>query len=183
MALQFTWDEVKALANVRKHGVDFDEAKTVFSDPNSLTLLDERHSQDEARFVDLGLSERGRCLSSSIRNERLLFALSAVAKQHLESGGNMNSEPSDELDDEMLPEYDFSNAVRGKHAADYRQGYKVIIHRTDGTVEEHVHSLPDGTIMLDPDVRRYFPDTESVNEALRGLIRLIPHVKAAEKAR
>lgn len=62
MALQFTWDEVKALANVRKHGVDFDEAMTVFSDPNSLTLLDERHSQDEDRFVDLGLSERGRLL-------------------------------------------------------------------------------------------------------------------------
>lgn len=94
----------------------------------------------------------------------------------------MNNEPSELLDDEMLPEYDFTNAVRGKHAADYRQGYKVIIHRMDGTVEERIHSFPEGTILLDPDVRRYFPDTESVNEALRGLIRLIPQAKVTEKA-
>lgn len=52
MALLFEWDEAKATANLRKHGVDFFEAQTVFGDPNTLTLLDEQHSIVEERFVD-----------------------------------------------------------------------------------------------------------------------------------
>lgn len=62
MSLRFTWDEQKALANERKHGVDFFEAQTVFGDSNSLTLLDEQHSRVEARFIELGISNRGRLL-------------------------------------------------------------------------------------------------------------------------
>lgn len=76
--------------------------------------------------------------------------------------------------DEMLPEYDFSGGVRGKHYHDYQRGYKIIIHKTDGTTEERDYTLPEGAVMLDPDVRAYFPDAETVNTALRGLIRLIP---------
>ena len=84
-------------------------------------------------------------------------------------------------DDDMLPEYDFSKGVRGKYAAAYRQGYRIVIRRTDGTVEEHDYTLPEGVIALDPDVRPYFPDTESVNRALRGLIQLIPGQRTLEK--
>lgn len=62
MSLLFTWNEQKALANVRKHGIDFDEARTVFGDPNSLTIFDEQHSDVEDRFINLGLSDRGRLL-------------------------------------------------------------------------------------------------------------------------
>ena len=84
-------------------------------------------------------------------------------------------------DDDMLPEYDFSKGVRGKYAAAYRHGYRIVIRRTDGTVEEHDYTLPEGVIALDPDVRPYFPDTESVNSALRGLIQLIPGQRTLEK--
>jgi hypothetical protein len=87
---------------------------------------------------------------------------------------NEMSRQPDETDD-MLPEYDFSGGVRGKHYQAYHQGYKVIVHKIDGTTEERDYSLPEGAIMLEPDVRVYFPDAESVNTALRGLIRLIPH--------
>jgi uncharacterized DUF497 family protein len=62
MSMLFTWDEQKALANERKHGVDFFEAQTVFGDPNSFTLFDEQHSSMEDRFVNLGLSNKGRLL-------------------------------------------------------------------------------------------------------------------------
>ena len=62
MSLRFIWDEQKALANERKHDVDFFEAQTVFGDPNSVTLLDEEHSSIEDRFINLGLSNRGRLL-------------------------------------------------------------------------------------------------------------------------
>ncbi|MCG8348814.1 MAG: hypothetical protein MI924_13670 [Chloroflexales bacterium] len=83
------------------------------------------------------------------------------------------SKPPHEVD-EMLPEYDFSGGVRGKHYRAYQRGYKIIVHKTDGTIEERDYSLPEGAVMLDPDVRAYFPDAEAVNNALRGLIKLIP---------
>ena len=80
-----------------------------------------------------------------------------------------------DTDDEMLPEYDFSGGIRGKHYHAYQRGYKVIIHKTDGTTEERDFALPAGAVVLDPDVRPYFPDSDAVNRALRGLIALIPH--------
>lgn len=79
----------------------------------------------------------------------------------------------DEVED-LLPEYDFSGGVRGKHYRAYQQGYKVVVHKVDGTTEERDYGLPDGAVMLDPDVRAYFPDAEAVNATLRGLIKLIP---------
>ena len=54
--LRFEWDERKATANRRKHGVSFAEARTVFYDENALMRPDEGHSEDEDRFVLLGLS-------------------------------------------------------------------------------------------------------------------------------
>lgn len=59
MELTFEWDEQKDLSNQRKHGVSFDEAKTVFNDPRSITIADEQHSDDEDRYIDVGISLRG----------------------------------------------------------------------------------------------------------------------------
>lgn len=60
MGLTFEWDERKAVANRRKHGVGFDEAMTAFGDPLSSTIPDPAHSDEEDRFVLIGESERGR---------------------------------------------------------------------------------------------------------------------------
>jgi hypothetical protein len=83
--------------------------------------------------------------------------------------------------DEMANEYDFSQkgAIRGKYAHKVRDGYKVAVHKTDGTTEERDFTLPQGVIALDPDVQAYFPDSDAVNRALRGLINLIPKQKAS----
>ena len=54
--LRFEWDPVKAAANLRKHGVSFDEAETAFSDEHALLLDDTEHSAHEDRFVLIGLS-------------------------------------------------------------------------------------------------------------------------------
>ena len=62
MALNFEWDETKASSNRAKHGVDFDEAVTVFTDALAITIADPAHSTGEARFIDIGLSVRGRLL-------------------------------------------------------------------------------------------------------------------------
>jgi uncharacterized DUF497 family protein len=54
--LRFEWDERKGSANRRKHGVSFAEAKTAFLDENARVIPDPEHSEDEDRFVLLGLS-------------------------------------------------------------------------------------------------------------------------------
>ena len=60
--LRFEWDARKAAANLRKHGVSFEEARTAFLDDNALLRPDDDHSDDEARFLLLGLSGRMRTL-------------------------------------------------------------------------------------------------------------------------
>ena len=61
--LRFEWDKVKAKAGLKKHGVSFTEAKTVWDDDLAIEAPDKRHSKDEARFVVIGLSERFRLLT------------------------------------------------------------------------------------------------------------------------
>ena len=60
--LRFQWDARKAVANLRKHGVSFEEARSVFLDENALLRPDDDHSDDEDRFVLLGVSVRLRTL-------------------------------------------------------------------------------------------------------------------------
>ena len=75
---------------------------------------------------------------------------------------------------EMLPEYDFRGGVRGKHARAYRQGHTVKVHHPDGTTTVKYFTPAEGTIILEPDVQEYFPDSKAVNRALRNLIELVP---------
>jgi len=58
----YEWDPAKAAANVRKHGVSFEEAASVFLDPAALTFLDPDHSEDEERVITIGRSSRQRVL-------------------------------------------------------------------------------------------------------------------------
>lgn len=60
--LRFEWDERKAASNKRKHGVSFEEARSVFLDEDALVIPDAAHSQDEERFIILGLSRSLRTL-------------------------------------------------------------------------------------------------------------------------
>jgi uncharacterized DUF497 family protein len=60
--LRFEWDERTAIANERKHGVSFGEARTVFFDERARLIDDPDHSEDEDRFVLLGLSSTLRLL-------------------------------------------------------------------------------------------------------------------------
>ena len=62
MPLTFEWDKAKASTNLRKHGVSFEEAATVFADELSLAIPDPDHSQVEVRFLLLGTSYRGKML-------------------------------------------------------------------------------------------------------------------------
>ena len=65
----------------------------------------------------------------------------------------MNQEPTNDSDQDMLPEYDFSGGVRGKYVDRFPKGCNAVV--------------------LDPDVAEVFTDSESVNQALRALVHII----------
>ena len=73
----------------------------------------------------------------------------------------------------MRSEYDFSRGVRGKHYKSRQDGYTVKIHMEDGTTLVRNVTREKG-ITLEPDVQRYFPNSQAVNRALRALITLFP---------
>ncbi len=62
MSLEFEWDLRKANQNQSKHGVSFEEAATVFGDPQAITYFDPDHSEQEDRFLTFGHSSAGRLL-------------------------------------------------------------------------------------------------------------------------
>jgi len=82
-------------------------------------------------------------------------------------------------ENDMLPEYDFRGGKRGKHAKAYHKGHTVVIHQADNTTLVQHFTLQESAVILEPDVREYFPDAESVNAALRSLIALIPKKRKA----
>jgi hypothetical protein len=62
MSQTFDWDEGKAAANLQKHKISFEEARSVFNDPLFISFYDEEHSSDEERFITIGMSDRNRLL-------------------------------------------------------------------------------------------------------------------------
>jgi hypothetical protein len=84
VAISFEWNENKNASNKKKHNVSFEEAQTVFVDGNALLIHDPDHSDDEDRFVLLGLSSRLRVLvvCHSYRRDqttiRIIFARKAT---------------------------------------------------------------------------------------------------------
>lgn len=83
-------------------------------------------------------------------------------------------------DDDMRQEYDFRRGVRGKHYKAMQAGYTVTIHTADGTTLVKDIRPKEGTIVLEPDIRTYFPDSEFVNKTLRCLIPLLPPKRRAK---
>ena len=64
--IDFEWDTRKAATNLRKHGIRFEEAQSVFYDEFATQFVDEDHTSDEDRFIMLGLSNRSRAHSGAL---------------------------------------------------------------------------------------------------------------------
>jgi uncharacterized protein len=79
--MEFEWDDTKAEANLRKHGVAFTEAATVFADPLAAIFPDPDHSDEEMREILVGHSERDRLLIVSFteRGENIRIISARVA--------------------------------------------------------------------------------------------------------
>lgn len=87
MDIRFEWDEEKAATNLKKHKVSFEEAKTVFYDPNALLISDPEHSADEDRFIIMGISNKSKLLvvcHCYRENEEVIRIISARKADDLE---------------------------------------------------------------------------------------------------
>ena len=85
MSIKFDWDPRKAQRNLRKHRIDFDEASTVFADTLSITIPDPDHSENEERWVTMGLSNRQRLLVVvHIKEEETIRIISARTADRFE---------------------------------------------------------------------------------------------------
>jgi uncharacterized protein len=93
-SLEFEWDETKNRANQQKHGVSFEEAKTVFYDEHAREFHDPDHSGDEDRFIMLGMSFKARvlvvchCYRAKDSVIRIISARRAVRKEQRAYGEN-----------------------------------------------------------------------------------------------
>ncbi len=156
--MRFDWDKRKAAGNLAKHKVSFEEAATVFGDLLSDTFDDPDHSIDEQRFLIIGHSKMGDCFLFRTPTTAKPFVSSVRESRHAENVSNMNKDKNKIEDNEMRSEYDLSelkNRVRGKYVERYNEGTNLVL--------------------LEADVQKAFPDSESVNEALRMLIKVANH--------
>jgi hypothetical protein len=83
-------------------------------------------------------------------------------------------------DTRMRTQYDFRQGVRGKHFKAMQAGYTITTHNADGTTTVKDVVPKHGTVILEPDLQAYFPDSESVNRTLRCLIPLLPPTRRAK---
>ena len=85
MSYEFEWDTAKAASNLKDHRVSFDEASTVFGDPLAMLMVDPDHSDEEERYLLLGLSLKGRLLVVSFAERpprtRLISARVATRRE------------------------------------------------------------------------------------------------------
>lgn len=97
--MRFEWDPAKAASNIRKHGVSFDEAVTVFKDPLAFIFDDEAHSEQEQREIIIGISALRRmilvCFVERLEDVvRIISARPATRQEIKDYEENANNEIS-----------------------------------------------------------------------------------------
>ena len=94
--ITFEWDSAKAAANAKKHGVSFEEAQTVFYDEFAVQFFDEENSDDEARFLLLGMSTQAKllivchCERDSGNVIRIISARKTTKREQVFYGGDLS---------------------------------------------------------------------------------------------
>ena len=96
MKIRFEWDFEKAEINLKKHKVSFEEAESVFYDPNAISISDPEHSDEEDRFIILGVSNKSKilvvCHCYRVNDEviRIISARKATTNEKKQYGGDEN---------------------------------------------------------------------------------------------
>jgi hypothetical protein len=151
MALNFEWDPNKAKSNREKHGIVLKRLLRLSEIHVHSPFLIPRIRRWETASSLLGVRTVENCSLWSIPKEATIFVLLARESPADENDGLMKK--AGEKNNEMLPEYDFAEGVRGKYARRYARESNVVV--------------------LEPDVAKVFPNAEAVNASLRSLVKII----------
>ncbi|MFZ5861452.1 MAG: BrnT family toxin [Nitrospirota bacterium] len=147
--MEFEWDERKAAANRKKHGVSFHEAATVFGDPLAITFSDPDHSETEQRSVTFGVFRSNHLIVVAHTDRGRKVRTSVPGWSRGVKGKFMRKAKRDELRPEYRRE-DLGNGTRRKYAKAYRVGTNLVL--------------------LKPEVAAAFPTERVVNDARSSLI-------------
>jgi len=79
------------------------------------------------------------------------------------------------IEPEKIKPVDFTDGVRGKHSEAYRRGHTIKVRQDNGTISVQKFVPDSDAVVIDRDLRAYFPDAATINNALRVLIGIIPH--------
>jgi uncharacterized DUF497 family protein len=166
MPLVFEWDARKARANQRKHRVSFDEACTVFDDLLARIFPDGDHSNGEQREIIVGRSILDRLLLVSLRNgQEIDSELSVRGRRHGKNKGTMKKTSALESRTKRS-----AQSLRGEYRLDYAKAQP---NRFAGRVR-----AKSVVVLLAPDVAKVFKTGESVNGALRAILKAVPRGRA-----
>ena len=144
--IYFEWDDTKSRNNKRKHGVSFDEAQTVFFDENAIRDYDPDYSEDEDRFIMLGMSFTLRvlvvchCYRSDDKVIRIISARRATKEKQPFTGGDL-----------MRAQYDFSKmkGEKNPYVKHLKQPVTIRLDKSFGRVFES-HGKRDGNALSKP---------------------------------
>lgn len=159
----YEWDPEKPAANLKKHGIAFAEAATVFLDPLALTYQDPDHSEGEHRYITVGESTRGRVILVAHLDRGVGSGSSAPGEgreERLMRTGKHGRKRSDDL----RREYDLRALGRGVRGKYFRRA-------TSGT----------NLVLIDPDLVSTFPTGKAVNDALRMLVNVASATPAGKR--
>ena len=106
--LLFEWDEKKNSINKKKHGVSFEEAKTVFDDDKAVLFDDPDHSEDEDRFLILGFPVLKSCVSSATAIVKMIMLSGSFLPERLQNPSQVSTMNTTEVN-VMREEYDIKN--------------------------------------------------------------------------
>ncbi len=157
---RFRWSDRKAAANLKKHGVSFEQARGVFDDPFEITLKDLDHSRDEQRYTAIGVPPGSDALlvvvyvfrGSRIRIINARRATPAEKRRYMHKHRNDIDRISDS-------DYDPADNYEVPDEVDFSRGIRGLVY-IPGTV----------ALRLDRDVASHFHNARQVNDALRQLI-------------
>ncbi len=161
MSFEFEWDDAKAKANLKKHGVAFDEVLSVFGDPSARIFDDPDHSEDEPREIAIGFSTKPRLLLVGFTGRsgrvRLIHAraqrrsLSDNAMKKTSSRSRKQSRSN-----RLRTEYEFNYSRSRPNRFASRLGPQTV------------------AVVLEPDVAQVFDSSRAVNKLLRSVIAAAP---------
>jgi uncharacterized DUF497 family protein len=149
--VEFEWDARKATSNLLKHGVSFGGHDCLWRSLEAM-IADLVHSASESRFVSIRRSEVGRLLVVAYTEREGRVRIISARQAPPTERRQYESEKQPCIEDDILPEYDFSQPVRGTHYESYNAGTNVVF--------------------LDSDLAEVFKDSDSVNRVLRLLLKL-----------